>query len=174
MIAVTLGCQPQSTHLWYNMFTPDNLVDTFLTGFMVRILHILRACIVTEFTLLQYDTPVGPNTQFYDAGVELSPEGFFGHHDYIQHATRGSLNIQSLYLILWSNFCGFSVALLTQEDAEQKLSGKIISDEEPIRQYCVVQMYKMWDLLKKGLNISEEERMLLVCGCLSNLLEVCC
>ena len=123
--------------------------------------------------LLQYDTPVGPNTKFYDTGVELSSDGFFGRHDYVQHATRGTLNIQSLYLILWSNFCGFSVALLTQEDAEQKLAGKIISEEEPIRHYCVTQMFKMWNLLKEGLNISEEERLLLVRGCLSNLLEVC-
>ena len=121
---------------------------------------------------MQYDTPVGPSTKFYDAGVELSPEGFFGHHDYIQHATRGTLTIQSLYLILWSNFCGFCIALLTQEDAEMKLAGTIISEEQPIRQYCVTQMYKMWNLLKEVLNISEEERLLLVRGCLNNLLEV--
>lgn len=121
---------------------------------------------------MQYDTPVGPSTKFYDDGVELSPEGFFGHHDYIQHATRGTLTIQSLYLILWSNFCGFCIALLTQEDAEMKLAGRVISEEQSIRQYCVTQMYKMWNLLKEGLNISEEERLLLVRGCLNNLLEV--
>ena len=123
--------------------------------------------------LLQYDTPVGPNTKFYDAGVELSSDGFFGRHDYVKHATRGTLNIQSLYLVLWSNFSGFSVALLTQDDTEQKLAGKIISEEEHVRPYCVNQMFKMWNLLKEGLNISEEERLLLVRGCLSNLFEVC-
>lgn len=37
MIAIVLGCKPQSSHLWYNMFTPDELVDTFLPGFMVRL-----------------------------------------------------------------------------------------------------------------------------------------
>ena len=74
--------------------------------------------------------------------------------------------------MLWSNFCGFCIALLTQEDAELKLSGKLISEEEPIRQYCVTQMYTMWNLLKEGLNITEEERLLLVRGCLNNLLEV--
>ena len=123
--------------------------------------------------MLQYDTPVGPDTKFYDSGVKLSSEGFFGRHDYIQHATRGTLNIQSLYLVLWSNFCGFSIALLSQPDAELKLAGKLISEEESIRQYCVSQMFKMWNLLKEGLNISEEERRLLVRGCLNNLLEVC-
>ena len=35
MIAITLGCQPQSTHIWYNMFMPEDLMNTFLTGFMV-------------------------------------------------------------------------------------------------------------------------------------------
>ena len=106
--------------------------------------------------------------------MELSLDGFFGRHDYIKHATRGTLSIQSLYLMLWSTFCGFSVALLTQKDVEQKLSGKIISEEVPLRQYCATQMFKMWKLLKDGLNISEEERLLFVRGCLSNLLEVCC
>lgn len=105
--------------------------------------------------------------------MQLSLDGFFGCHDYIKHATRGTLSIQSLYLILWSNFCGFSIALLTQKDAEQKLAGKIISEEEPLRHYCVTQMFKVWNLLKDGLNISEEERLLLVRGCLSNILEVC-
>lgn len=121
---------------------------------------------------MQYNTPVGPKTKFYDAGVELTPEGFFGRHDYIQHATRGTLNIQSLYLLLWSNFSAFSVALLTQQDAEKKLVGNVMSEEVPVRQYCVDQMFKMWNLLKRGLNISEEERRLLVQGCLNNLLEV--
>ena len=35
MIAIALGCQSQSTHIWYNMFIPEELVNTFLTGFMV-------------------------------------------------------------------------------------------------------------------------------------------
>ena len=122
--------------------------------------------------MFQYDTPVGPDSTFYDAGVALSSDGFFGRHDYIKHATRGSLNIQSLYLVLWSTFCGFSIALLTQEEAEHKLAGRILSDEEPVRQYCSTQIRKLWNLLKEGLNISEEERLLLVCGCLNNLLEV--
>lgn len=123
-------------------------------------------------TLLQYNTPVGPNTKFYDAGVELTPDGFFGRHDYIKHATRGTLNIHSLYFVLWTNFCGFSVALLTQKDAEQKLVGKIVSEEEPVRLYCLKQVFMMWNLLKEKLNILEEERLFLVRGCLNNVLEV--
>lgn len=105
--------------------------------------------------------------------MKLSLDGFFGCHDYIKHATRGTLSIQSLYLMLWSNVSAFSVALLTQKGVEQKLSGKIISEEEHFRQYCATQMFTMWKLLKDGLNISEEERLLFVRGCLGNLLEVC-
>ena len=122
--------------------------------------------------LLQYDTPVGPSGAFYDAGVALSFDGSFGRHDYIRHATRGTLNIQSLYFVLWSTFCGFSVALLTHEGAEQKLVEKVFSDEKPVREYCFAQMHKLWNLMKEGLNISEEERLLLVYGCLNNVLEV--
>lgn len=38
MVAIILGCRPQSTHLWYDVFAPDELVNTFLPGFMVRLI----------------------------------------------------------------------------------------------------------------------------------------
>lgn len=36
LVAVIIGCQPQSTHLWYHMFAADQLKGTYMTGFMVR------------------------------------------------------------------------------------------------------------------------------------------
>lgn len=121
---------------------------------------------------LQYDSVVGPSTQFYDSGVELTPEGLYGRHDYLKHATRGTLSLHSLYLMLWSNFAAFSVALLTQPSALAALGGKILSANEPVRDYCVAQMKKLWTLLRSALGVSDEERMILVKGCLNNLLEV--
>ena len=123
-------------------------------------------------THVQYDSMVGPSTQFYDSGVELTPEGLYGRHDYLKHATRGTLSLHSLYLMLWSNFAGFSLALLTQPSATKDLTGKILSTNEPARDYCVAQMKKFWALLRNGLGVSDEERLLLVKGCLNNLLEV--
>ena len=35
LIAVVLGSPPHSNHLWYHMFEPDKLHNTFMTGFMV-------------------------------------------------------------------------------------------------------------------------------------------
>lgn len=35
LITVVLGCTPQSNHLWYHMFAPEELVNTYITGFMV-------------------------------------------------------------------------------------------------------------------------------------------
>ena len=35
------------------------------------------------------------------------------------------------------------------------------------------QMKKVWALLRNGLGVSDEERKILVKGCLNNLLEVC-
>lgn len=122
--------------------------------------------------MLQYDSVVGPSTQFYDAGVELTSEGLYGRHDYLKHATRGTLSLHSLYLVLWSNFASFSMALLTQPSAQKDLTGKILSTNEPARDYCATQMKKLWNLLRNGLGISDEERSLLVKGCLNNLLEV--
>ncbi len=115
---------------------------------------------------------VGPSTQFYDSGVELTRDGLYGRHDYLKHVTRGTLSLHSLYLVLWSNFASFSLALLTQPSAEKDLAGKILSNGEPVREYCVAQMKKLWGLLRNGLGISDEERLMLVKGCLNNLLEV--
>ena len=36
MIAVVFGLPDQSTHLWYHMFSPGELENSYLTGFMVH------------------------------------------------------------------------------------------------------------------------------------------
>lgn len=117
---------------------------------------------------------VGPNTnaQFFDSGVELTPEGLYGRHEYHKHMTRGTLSLPSLYLVLWSQFAGFSMALLTQPGAEKNMAGKLLSPGESVREYCAAQLKKMWGLLRTGLGVSDEERLMLVKGCLNNLLEV--
>ena len=35
MIAVVFGLPAQSTHLWYHMFAPKDLENSYITGFMV-------------------------------------------------------------------------------------------------------------------------------------------
>ena len=37
LVAVIIGCQPQSNHLWYHLFSPHELKDTYMTGFMVHV-----------------------------------------------------------------------------------------------------------------------------------------
>ena len=36
MVAMVMGCPSRSNHLWYHMFAADELVNTYMTGFMVR------------------------------------------------------------------------------------------------------------------------------------------
>ena len=36
-VAVILGSPPQSNHLWYHLFDPEKLQDTYITGFMVSL-----------------------------------------------------------------------------------------------------------------------------------------
>ena len=35
MIAVVFGIPDKSTHLWYHMFSPGDLENSYMTGFMV-------------------------------------------------------------------------------------------------------------------------------------------
>jgi hypothetical protein len=37
MVAMVMGCPSHSNHLWYHMFAADELVNTYMTGFMVSI-----------------------------------------------------------------------------------------------------------------------------------------
>eukprot|EP00731_Ephydatia_muelleri_P021734 Em0014g325a len=152
MIAVVIASPRASNHLWYHMFEPDGLMDTYMTGFM-------------------YDTKVSRNGLHYDCGVELSPDGLFGRQDYLKHAGRGTYTLHSLYLLLWANFGAFCVALLTQPNADKKLHGTIISDYLPIRNYCVYQLRKIWDHMKNNLNISDEERSTLLMRCMNRFYE---
>ena len=39
MIAVVFGLPAQTTHLWYHMFAPKDIENSYLTGFMVRMLY---------------------------------------------------------------------------------------------------------------------------------------
>lgn len=109
---------------------------------------------------------------FYDLGVELTEDGLYGQHDYLQHATRGTLSLHSLYLLLWANFAAFCVAILIQPDTDQKLLGQILSDTLSVRHYSFSQLQKMWSHIQSGLNISEDERSLFVRVCLNKLFEV--
>jgi len=35
LIAIVLGSSPEASHLWFHMFKPEELQNTYLTGFMV-------------------------------------------------------------------------------------------------------------------------------------------
>ena len=38
MVAAVLACPPRSNHLWYHLFAANELNDTHMTGFMVRVI----------------------------------------------------------------------------------------------------------------------------------------
>lgn len=41
MVTVIVGSFPCSNHLWYHMFAPEELVNTYITGFMVSKAHVV-------------------------------------------------------------------------------------------------------------------------------------
>ena len=42
VVAAILACPDQSTHLWYHLFSPDKLLGTQVTGFLVRLHSIIN------------------------------------------------------------------------------------------------------------------------------------
>ncbi len=108
----------------------------------------------------------------YDCGVELSPEGQFGRQDYKKHACRGTYTLHSLYLLLWSNFASFCMALLTQPDSDQRIHGHVISEWLSLRHYCVSQLRTLWMHMRNNLGLTDEQRSFFVMQAMSRLLQV--
>ena len=44
LVAVVMGCPSRSNHLWFHIFAPEELVNTYMTGFMVSIKVISLFC----------------------------------------------------------------------------------------------------------------------------------
>ena len=40
MVAIVIALPKASNHLWYHMFAPGDLLDTYMTGFMVSIMGV--------------------------------------------------------------------------------------------------------------------------------------
>jgi hypothetical protein len=137
MVAVILGCEPRSNHLWYHLFHQQPIWNTYITGFM-------------------YDMTMGRGYH-YDCGVELTSDGQFGRPVYEKHATRGTYDLHSLYHLLWLNFGSFCMALLTQPDAQENISGQLISGWQPVRHYCVAQLRTIWAHMIMNIKLSQEE-----------------
>lgn len=110
---------------------------------------------------------------FYESGVQLTKEGLYKQESSLKHALRGTLSLQSLYLLLWTNAGAFCAGLLTDPDAEAKMQGKVFPENFSIRHFCVKQLKTMWEHLSHTLGISFEERSFLVSRCMWNLLKVC-
>ena len=153
MVAVVLGCEPESNHLWYHLFDQEPLWNTYLTGFM-------------------YSSKINKDGLLYDCGVELTPDGQFGRQDYHKHAGRGTYTLHSLYLLLWANFGAFCMALLVLPDADRTIHGPLISECLSVRHYCISQLRTVWMHIRNNLGISDEERSFLIMRCMKTLYEV--
>ena len=126
---------------------------------------------INLLSCVQYNLPVKYGLH-YDCGVELTHDGQFGRSGYHQHANRGTYTLHSLYLILWANFAAFSVSLLTQPGAAQKIHGTLISDWQAVRHYCVSQLRTLWMHIGNNLGVSDEERSFLLMRCMNKMFEV--
>lgn len=55
LVAVVMGSPTCSNHLWFHMFAPEQLVNTYMTGFMVSVyLYLLNWLILTGQTVHLY------------------------------------------------------------------------------------------------------------------------
>lgn len=117
--------------------------------------------------LIQYDFSVS-SPWHYDCGVELDQNGYYGRDDYDER-----IPLHSQYLLLLANFSAFTIHLYTQESAEDMLSGPVITDTLPVRQYCFGQLLTIWSHIQTNIGISTEEASHLMMRTMINFLLVC-
>lgn len=109
---------------------------------------------------------------FYNFGVQLkSKSGIYAKYSYLKHATRGSLNLHSLHLLLWTNFSAFCVSLVTRQNADLQLRS-LFSDDLPVRSYCISQLRSLWTNMRKSLHALDEELVFLVQRCSDMVIQV--
>lgn len=121
----------------------------------------------------QFDAPVSrQNGMFYNFGTGLQPKsGIYAKHSYLKHATRGTLNLHSLYLLLWANFCAFCVSLLTSQNAELQLTS-LLSDDLPVRALCVSRLRSLWTHMRNSLHVLDEGLAYLIQKCSEAIIRV--
>ena len=123
-------------------------------------------------TIVQFDAPVSREKgTFYNYGVQLKSGGIYAKHSYHKHATRGTLSLHSLYLLLWMNFSAFCVGLITQQNTEEQLR-MLLSDDLPVRSYCISQVRSLWSYMRNNLLALDEELAFLIQRCSNSLLQV--
>lgn len=102
--------------------------------------------------------------------MEINTDGQYGRPDYLTRAEKGTLNLHSLYLLLWANFGAFCLNLLTQE--REVLRGSVISDYQAVRHYCKSQMGLMWLHMSTSLGLTDEQLSLLVVRSMQRMIQV--
>jgi hypothetical protein len=151
LIAAVLACPDYSTHLWYHIFSPGDLLKSYVTGFLFD----------SELT----------EGRLYDCGVVLSEEGDYGRPEYLPRADKGIMNLHSLYHLLWLNFGAFCIHLLVQN--KSRLAGTVISEYQAIRHYCKSQLSSMWLHMRVNLKLNDEQISLLIIRSMQRHIQIC-
>lgn len=164
-IAVVLALPEECNHLWYHMFRPDCLRNTFVTGFMV-------CCDIAcnLFFNMIHQSQINARISevwHYDCGIELTSDGDYGRRYYNER-----ISLHSQYLLLFVNFAAFCISLYTQENATVQISGPVLSPSLAVRHYCLGQLKTIWSHIQTNLGLTLEEASHLIMRTVLKFLQV--
>lgn len=108
---------------------------------------------------------------FYNHGVELTEGGIYGKQSYLQVARDRKLGLPSLYPLMWVNFAAFGIALLTQENAEQRLL-KLLSTQRSVRLDCFNTVSLLWRTMLENFSLLHEELSFFLMAVMLNVVKV--
>ena len=174
MIAMVVGLPPKKSHLWFHLFMPEELEQSYVSGFMVQ-LHFVSYCcdFISNNISIQCKPPVGPSTYFLDTGLEVTQEGFIKHQDHIVTSHHGGLTVHSHHLLLLLNLGALCVHMIFKMRADEKLMGRLVSEKANAGNDCFFQLRRLWDCFGNCLSLSLEECSVLVERTLIQHYKVC-
>ncbi len=110
--------------------------------------------------------------RMYNDAMELSTTGLCKSYLSYRHVTRGIASLPCLYFIQWANYTCLYVYLQLQGEKESPFNGELFQDPISAKETCLEKMEKIWQLFIRNLDITAEQRNLLINLCIGRIIEV--
>ena len=108
--------------------------------------------------------------------MALTKSGLYESYDSFAYVvSRGKTSLPCLYFIQWANYTCMYAHLIGLKSLKKKspFNGELFTDPTSALSNCLTSMEKLWNLFIQNLNITAEQRTILIKLCIGKLLEVC-
>ena len=103
--------------------------------------------------------------------MKLSEKGFCSSQQSFLHVTRGNTSLPCLYFLQWANYACLCVHLLGL-NKDNIVTTELFDDLSSGQHTCLESLEKAWGLFVQNINLTVEQRVMLINLCIGSLLQV--